>query len=1130
MSQLIISAAGAAVGFAVGGPTGAMWGWMAGNAVGMAFAPDQNISGPRLEDLTVSSSAYGAPIPYLQGTMRMSGQLIWASEKREIATTTEQGGKGGGGVSQTTYTYEVDLHFLLTDVEIYDVTRIWANGKLIYNKSNAAEGSSVDASDNTNAWTRMTVYTGAADQMPDPDGHPNAPAYRGRGSIFFKNYGLGMSGALPNLTFEVCTQGITTGSVWTTSSFGLRGVSGSNGGTVGFLSADDPATPEIEEATTYFEYAAVYNPLTDSFWVAAYSESQPDENNNRQVIEFSVFEKSRKTGATLSRISLGLQPTFNVPAWMVISPDYSKVYYLIVDHPYIFEIDTAAKTATEAFTIPFPDASTNFFWRLYLNHAGTRLVMPMQFIDPFGNDVTRLYIYDTATRVKIADVLVTSDTSQDAGGGTFSADDNFLFFCTESLWRIDMYSYAVVEAWQGDFTVFDEAGDLVFSPDNSKAYLGMQYDNRVLEFDVTTVTTYPSSVTLTFVEEYTCPVTASYMQLMAYDVDNEHIYIIDSDRGHSYRWNPTTNVWNALRQDETSCITSQPIPLIFGLSTATSPTLRQVVENLCARAGLTPEQYDASNLDSRSKIVNGMMSGQVTSVRVLLEQLATAYFFDCHLSDKLYFRHRGQDAVVTVPYTDMSASDKREGDHDPMPLTQVDELEIPAKLAVTYICPQRDYQTDTQYADRLVRTQDNTTTLQLPLSFSPNEAKEIADTLLLNKVLSALQVTISLSRKYYAFEPNDVLRLVDRDGSSYDMRMLSRKETDGILTFTAVKEDASVLVQSGEVAAVTDGSQVTVLPPAKTQMRVLTTLPTVLDPFADRIGVYVAVGSDATDWTGCTVYADNGSAPSIVGQYSIRAIMGKSLNTLADWTNGSVMDQSSTVDVLLTAADSLSSVTREALLKDPTLNLAVLGYEVFQFQTAELMAPKTYRLRNLLRYRNGSEFAMNYVAFTGSEFTLLQTNGGTQFLPQTLSALGTQQNWVAVSADQKYSDGTLVSFNNYGLYLRPIAPVHLHKEISQTDGAITIEWLRCTRVETRFVGPLVPSAPLAENAEVYEVEIYADLTYASIKRTVTASTNAVLYTSAQQISDFGALQTVLYVKVYQLSVTVGRGWPAQAKI
>jgi hypothetical protein len=108
--------------------------------------------------------------------------------------------------------------------------------------------------------------------------------------------------------------------------------------------------------------------------------------------------------------------------------------------------------------------------------------------------------------------------------------------------------------------------------------------------------------------------------------------------------------------------------------------------------------------------------------------------------------------------------------------------------------------------------------------------------------------------------------------------------------------------------------------------------------------------------------------------------------------------------------------------------------------------------------------------------------------------------------------------------------VHLHKEISQTDGAITIEWLRRTRVETRFVGPLVPSAPLAENAEVYEVEIYADLTYASIKRTVTASTNAVLYTAAQQIADFGALQTVLYVKVYQLSVTVGRGWPAQAKI
>lgn len=1132
MSQLIVSAAGAAVGFAIGGPTGAMWGWMAGNAVGMAFAPDQNISGPRLEDLTVSSSAYGSPIPYLQGTMRMSGQLIWASEKREIATTTEQGGKGGGGVSQTTYTYEVDLHFLLTEVEIYDVTRIWANGKLIYNKSDSASGGSVDASDNTNAWRRMTVYTGSADQMPDPDGHPNAPAYRGRGSIFFKSYGLGMSGALPNLTFEVCTSGTASGSVWLTSSFGVRGISASNGGSLAYLTPDDPATETVEEPVTYFEFAAVYHPVNDSFWVAAYTESPPDENGHRTVIEFSVFEKHRVTGATLSRISLGLQDTYNVPGWMCISPDCSKVYYLIVDHPYVFEIDTVAKTASPAFfMIPQGDSYT-FFWKMYLNHAGTRLVVPVQYIDPFDNNITRLYVFDTATHALLADVLITVDSVDDAAQGRFSADDHWLFFGVESLWRIDMssFTYTVTEAWVGDLNTFNEASDLLFTPDGTKAYLGMQYDNRILEFDVTNVQTPQPDLTLTYVTQYTCPVEAAYMQFMSWDTNNEFIYIVDSDRGNVFRWNPTTNIWNTLRGDGSACIASNPIALSVGLTSATAPSLRQVVEDLCMRAGLSPDQYDASDLDSRGKVVNGMMSGQVTSVRALLEQLATAYFFDCHLGDKLYFRHRGQSVVTTVPYTDMSASDTRDGDHDPMPLTQVDELEIPAKLAVTYICPQRDYQTDTQYADRLVRTQDNTTTLQLPLSFSPNEAKAIADTLLLNKVLSSLQVTFSLPRKYYAYEPNDVLRLLDRDGSSFDMRMVSRKETDGILTFTGVKEDASVLVQSGEVATVTDGSQVTVLPPAKTELRVLSALPTVLDPFADRIGVYVAVGSDATDWTGCTVYVDNGSAPSVVGQFSARAVMGKSLTALADWTGGSVMDQRSTVDVELTAADTLSSVTREALLKDPTLNLAVLRYEVIQFQTAELIGLKTYRLRNLLRYRNGSEFAIDNPAFSGSEFTLLQTNGGTQFLPQSLSSLGTLQNWVAVSADQKYTDGTRASFSNYGLYLRPLPPVHLHKEVAQTDGAITIQWLRRTRVETRFVGPLVPSAPLAENAETYEVEIYADLTYLTVKRTLTVTTNSVLYTAAQQIADFGALQTVLYVKVYQVSATVGRGWSAQAKI
>lgn len=218
MAQLVIAAAGAALGgylvpgVIAAGITGAQAGWIVGSLVGSAFAPAQKVQGPRLSDLTVSSSAYGTPIPYVQGSPRLAGQIIYASTKREIATTTRQGGKGGGGKQKvTTYTYEVDLLILLTDNLMPNVTRIWSNGKLIWNKSATADAGTIAASDATPAWSRIAFYSGAASQLPDPTyeaavGMANAPAYRGRGTVFIQSLQLGTGGQIPNLTFEISEQ------------------------------------------------------------------------------------------------------------------------------------------------------------------------------------------------------------------------------------------------------------------------------------------------------------------------------------------------------------------------------------------------------------------------------------------------------------------------------------------------------------------------------------------------------------------------------------------------------------------------------------------------------------------------------------------------------------------------------------------------------------------------------------------------------------------------------------------------------------------------------------------------------------------------------------------------------------
>ncbi|WP_043387017.1 phage tail protein [Comamonas aquatica] len=200
MAQLVVSAVGAAVGFAIGGPAGAQIGWVAGSMVGAyAFAENQTHEGPRLKDLKITGTDYGDVVPWVQGSPRIAGQIIWASNRRETRHEEEVGGKGGGGgATQVTYTYDCDLLILLAENEIAGVSRVWSNNELIFSNGRAKNG----------AWRSMRVYNGTEDQLPDPTyeaavGVGNAPAYRGHGYVVIEGLQLGGGGNLPNLTFEM---------------------------------------------------------------------------------------------------------------------------------------------------------------------------------------------------------------------------------------------------------------------------------------------------------------------------------------------------------------------------------------------------------------------------------------------------------------------------------------------------------------------------------------------------------------------------------------------------------------------------------------------------------------------------------------------------------------------------------------------------------------------------------------------------------------------------------------------------------------------------------------------------------------------------------------------------------------
>jgi hypothetical protein len=216
MAQLAIALAGAgAAKFAVGagvlsasyfGASTVGIGWAVGSMVGsMMFGPQgQNQQGPRLSDLSVQGSAYGNFIPITYGSMRVAGNIVWATDIVERRTTKKvSGGKGGGGKAKvTTYSYFANFATMLCEGEISSVQRIWADGNLIYDTS--ASNESI-----TGAKPTIRIYKGTEDQLPDPliqsiMGAANTPAYRGRAYVVFESLALQEFGnRIPNLTFEV---------------------------------------------------------------------------------------------------------------------------------------------------------------------------------------------------------------------------------------------------------------------------------------------------------------------------------------------------------------------------------------------------------------------------------------------------------------------------------------------------------------------------------------------------------------------------------------------------------------------------------------------------------------------------------------------------------------------------------------------------------------------------------------------------------------------------------------------------------------------------------------------------------------------------------------------------------------
>lgn len=221
-TRYITGAVGAVIGYFVGGPQGAYYGWTIGSTLG-AIADPGVIRGPSLNDLGQQTSQEGGPRPIVFAlSPPMAGNIIVSGPVRKIKRKKRQG-KGGPKVETEALlrSYAIGV----CEGPITRFVRVWRNGELVYDARTQDEWNFHDGVGddpaaavkyffrvltNNQTWLeKAKFYNGTYDQNPDPTleelfGVGTTPAHRGTAYMVLDEDDLtDYRGAVPQYMFQV---------------------------------------------------------------------------------------------------------------------------------------------------------------------------------------------------------------------------------------------------------------------------------------------------------------------------------------------------------------------------------------------------------------------------------------------------------------------------------------------------------------------------------------------------------------------------------------------------------------------------------------------------------------------------------------------------------------------------------------------------------------------------------------------------------------------------------------------------------------------------------------------------------------------------------------------------------------
>lgn len=1124
-------------------------------------------SGPRMKDLKISASTYGATIPEAFGYARIAANMIWSDRIREHKKKKTVGLK-----TFKYYTYTCTFAMSVCQGPVSAVRRIWANHKLIYDATGKSEVTS-------KAKFKIRPYLGTEDQAPSSViealvGEGRTPAYRGQCYIVFEDMPLQDFGnTIPQVTVEVFAQGEAQTTANMTSFTRLPG----NGINQDYIVMDkergylynldndggihryrmSTMTEEyVDPLTAYADALGGVSPITGN--IVAFQDNLFGQVSIALHEPFGLTEVARTPA---------IGGGFSSPEGAVgsFSTDSAGGEYFMY----------SSRTFTEWCvipTIPSFNFTTEYFKKVG-SGLPNRIYGKSMVLGTHGEGAPSFYVWDGGSRFGdyVQSLNLWKVWSLDAGN---TWDKQMIMAHPNPLPEIPGIQIGF-EVTSIHMDLRDKCPILIWQENIQRYQIG-KVDPRTGTFKWRReIAGYgnPQWIQSTYLADG---------QLMW--LGSSRVYIIDTETGDfkTELFDPYSNYDDPL--DVPKDVIAPPdanyagIPLTggtpiresfydetrrtiwegngpravkFGI-TSEMTTLAGFIERLLRRAGLSTRHFDLSGLAEQSVRGYGWASG--SDLKSIIEQLQTLYQFDLiERNGKIVGVMRGTGSNEFKPGKPVrklqqkvlgNSTGTTEG-MDYWQETRLQEADIPMKVILTYFNWDDDFANSTAQSKRL---QNPTPTMfsnqqlamEIGVVLTATEAKNQVNKIIWSQWAERTKHDTRLPWAYLDLDPSDTVSVTMDDGRQYLERIATTEVgADFGIATESYSQDASAYVSS----AIADGGGkggadgIAGERPARAFVFNTPLLRDQDDTGGSYSLYYTGVGTntpEAFDGAGFYRSIDNinydllyGTDTDVEwGQVTGRLLPARHGHFALDWEN------SVTIWPAVPWFE-LESITDDELWAGA--NLCVIGDEVLQFRDAVQNANGSWTIRNLLRGRRGTEYATT-THKVGESFVFLAS---TTITPEgeLLDQRGQPRYFRAVAEGLALETALQLNIQYEPRDLMPYAPKDIRRSFA--GDICTLTWNR----RTRFGGNMqdgTGSVPLNEVGEQYEIYVLSgpfvdDLTRsdsvpANAIYTATTTEPTLTFNVSELTAPFDVDLDTLHVVIYQNSAAVGRGFPGTRSI